>query len=422
MKSKINVEREVNWHFENKRVSRCYFFFIFMMYALVYMTKNCFNGALADIKASGVMSPSAAGFIVAMFYIVYTPLQIVGGMVTDRVSPELLIKIGIGGAAVANAIIFFNHNYYVMLVTWTLNAMVQFALWPAVYKIVSSQLCRSDRGFMIFLISMASSVGLLISYLVAAVLPSWEYNFLISALVLIALVIGMHIYDSYVSRYAIKDSPREERGNLEIKRDVSTASLLWRSGFFILLLTVLVRAVVSQGVQTLSPLMLVETFSAEPWLSNLLNTLIIICGIVGSLLVKFVLYPRIIKNEATGILIIMAIFLALGSMLLLTSSNMGATVVNLCLMSVIATVPTILTSYFNAGFAKYGKNGTAAGISNSAASLGFVISSYVITSIAENAGWNSVRLTWIGMLAVSVITMIPVVLMNLKFKRAEQDK
>ena len=48
---KINVNREVNWHFENKRVSRCYFFFLFAMYALVYMTKNCFNGALADIKA-----------------------------------------------------------------------------------------------------------------------------------------------------------------------------------------------------------------------------------------------------------------------------------------------------------------------------------------------------------------------------------
>ena len=418
---KINVNREVNWHFENKRVSRLYFFFIFMMYALVYMTKNCFNGALADIKASNIMSASEAGLIVAMFYIAYTPLQIVGGIVADKVSPECLIKIGIGGAAIANAVIFFNHNYYVMLVTWTLNAMVQFALWPSVYKIVSSQLCRSDRGFMIFLISMASSVGLLISYLVAAVLPSWEYNFLISALVLIALVIGMHIYDSYVSCYAIKDSPQEERGNLEIKRDVSTASLLWRSGFFILLLTVLVRAVVSQGVQTLSPLMLVETFSAEPWLSNLLNTLIIICGIVGSLLVKFVLYPRVIKNEAVGILIIMAIFLALGSMLLLTSSNMSATVVNLCLMSVIATVPTILTSYFNAGFAKYGKNGTAAGISNSAASLGFVVSSYGITSIAESAGWGAVRLTWIGMLAVSVATMIPVVFMYVSFKRREES-
>ena len=49
------------------------------------------------------------------------------------------------GGAVANAVIFFNHNYYVMLIAWTLNAVVQFALWPATYKIISSQLCRSDR-------------------------------------------------------------------------------------------------------------------------------------------------------------------------------------------------------------------------------------------------------------------------------------
>ena len=52
MKSELNVERDINLHFENKRVSRHFLLYIFLMYALVYMTKNCFNGALADIKAS----------------------------------------------------------------------------------------------------------------------------------------------------------------------------------------------------------------------------------------------------------------------------------------------------------------------------------------------------------------------------------
>ena len=90
----INIEHDINIHLENKVVSRRFFLYIFAMYSLVCMTKNCFNGALADIVTEGVLTKSQTGFITAMFYIVYTPLQIVGGIFADKFSPELMIKIG----------------------------------------------------------------------------------------------------------------------------------------------------------------------------------------------------------------------------------------------------------------------------------------------------------------------------------------
>ena len=48
------------------------------MYSIVYMTKNCFNAALADIVNEGILTKSQTGSITAAFYIVYAPLQIVG--------------------------------------------------------------------------------------------------------------------------------------------------------------------------------------------------------------------------------------------------------------------------------------------------------------------------------------------------------
>ena len=98
----INVERDVNIHLENKKVSRHFFVFLFLMYTFVYMTKNCFNAALADIVAEGVLTKSQTGFITAMFYVVYAPLQILGGIVADKYSPELMIKVGLIGGAGAN--------------------------------------------------------------------------------------------------------------------------------------------------------------------------------------------------------------------------------------------------------------------------------------------------------------------------------
>ena len=127
-------------HLENKKVSFMYFWIIWLMYALVYMTKNCYSAAMASIVSEGILTKSQTGLITALFYGVYGPLQIVGGIYADKYNPGKLIKIGLIGAGIANAIIFFNQNYYVMLIVWTFNAIVQFALYPAVFKIVSSQL------------------------------------------------------------------------------------------------------------------------------------------------------------------------------------------------------------------------------------------------------------------------------------------
>ena len=148
---------DTNIHFENKRASRIFFAFIWLMYALVYMTKSCFSGALASIVAEGSLTLTETSIISAAFYIAYTPLQIFGGIFADKYSPEKLIVIGLLGSAVSNVVIYFNQSFWVMLIAWDFSAIIQFALWPAVYKIMSSQLVRSDRSRMIFFVSLNKS-------------------------------------------------------------------------------------------------------------------------------------------------------------------------------------------------------------------------------------------------------------------------
>ena len=415
--STVNVEHDINIHLENKGVSRRFFIYIFAMYALVCMTKNCFNGALADIVSEGILTKSQTGFITAMFYIVYTPLQIVGGIVADKFSPERMIKIGLIGGAIANAIIFFNHNYYVMLISWILNGVVQFALWPSTYKIVSSQLCRSDRTYMIFIITMASYVGLVVSYIVAGVLPSWEYNFAFSALILFLLAIGLHIYDKYLDAYMKPDyKPVEIKNSAEPIRSVSTVSLFIRSGFFGMLIAVLGYTIVAQGAKTLFPIMIVETFGKSASLGNLLNTVIIISGIAGIFFLKFVLYPRFLKNEVFGMLIFMVLTAVLG-LTLIIATEFSVVVITFSSISFITSMVGLLVSYYNTAFVKYGKNGTAAGISNAGAALGYAISSYVIVKISELYDWDTVKIVWLALSLVSVISLALILPMWIRFKK-----
>ena len=176
----MNFLKDTDVHLENKRISRIFFAFIWIAYALVYMTKSSFSGALSAIVAEGELTLTQASLINAAFYGVYTPLQILGGVFADKYNPQRLILVGLVGSSVANLVIFLNQSFYVMLAAWIFNAIIQFALWPAIYKIISSQLVRSDRANMMFFISFASSGGLLVNYAVSAAIPRWNYSFAIS--------------------------------------------------------------------------------------------------------------------------------------------------------------------------------------------------------------------------------------------------
>jgi sugar phosphate permease len=103
----MKIMSDINIHVEDKRESRHFFVFLWLMYAVVYMTKNCFSGALSAIVAEGSLTLAQTTFISAAFYIAYTPLQILGGIVADRYSPEKMITVGLLGGAVCNTVIYF---------------------------------------------------------------------------------------------------------------------------------------------------------------------------------------------------------------------------------------------------------------------------------------------------------------------------
>ena len=411
----MKVMSDINIHLENKRESRGFFVFLWLMYALVYMTKNCFSGALSAIVAEGSLTLAQTTFISAAFYIVYTPLQILGGIYADKYSPEKMITVGLVGGAVCNTVIFFNQNYYVMLCSWVFNAIIQFALWPSVYKIMSSQLVRSDRGRMIFYMSFASSGGLIMTYITSALLPHWKYNFLVSAIILVVCAAVLVGYSQHLNPLMIKDkatsSPTTEQNGE--KKKVSTAKIFLISGFFTLLPAVLIRTMVENGTKTLSPTMLMQSYDdISASTGNLLSIFIIIAGVVGTLLIKLVLFPRIIKNEVTAYLIMMIAALPFTVVLRLVGELPAWLVIlSLSMISMSLSATHLLTQYFNLLYIPYGKNGTAAGILNAAASLGMVLQYCVFGSVAQEHGWATVTTLWIVMVLLGIffcaVTVIP---------------
>ena len=409
----MDAFKDTHIHLENKRKSRLFFAFLFLLYALVYMTKNCFGAALADIVSEGVLTKSQTGLITGAFYLVYAPLQIVGGVVTDRRNPERLIAVGLLGGALANAVIFFNHNFYVMLIAWSLNAVSQFALWPGVFKIISSQLVPSDRSRMIFLISFSSATGLLFGYIIAALTPSWNWNFAISAIVLLLLAVALLVISRSLSSSMLPDEPpaTEPAPNATVSVSasaMSTMRLFVMSGLFFVFAIAMLRMVIAQGIQTLSPTLLMESYeSVTPKTGNLLQTFIIISGMLGTLLTRTVLYPKYIRHEVKGQLWMFLACLPLSIVLLFIGRiSLWVAIPALCIILVALSAGSLLIQYYNIYFVPYGKNGTVAGIINAGASFGVVIANYGSLTLADNLGWGAVIVAWVAMIVITILCIL----------------
>lgn len=407
----MNLLSDVNIHFENKKASRAFFVFIWFMYAMVYMTKSCFSGALASIVAEGSLTLTETSIISAGFYIAYTPLQIFGGIFADKYSPEKLIVVGLLGSSLSNVIIFFNQSFWVMLSAWVFSAIIQFALWPAVYKIMSSQLVRSDRGKMIFFMSFASSGGLVLTYIISALLPDWRWNFAISAIILTVLAVALMIFCKCLNPIIKADAPpkviEELDPNDNPSLNISPVRVFVISGFFALLPAVLIRTMVEQGAKTLSPTMLSQSYdTVSPTLGNLLNILIIVSGVAGTLLLKLLIFPRLIKNEIACYLVLLGIAFPFTFVLRFVGVlPVGVIVFALCMASLFLSATHLLTQYFNMHFIKYGLNGTVAGIINAAASFGLVLNFCVFGPTAEIMGWQTVTTLWIVMVLVGAVSV-----------------
>ncbi len=407
-------------YISDHHISVLLFIFIWVMYAVVYMTKNCYTAAMASIVNEGIMTKSQTGLIAACFYLSYAPFQVVGGKLADKYPPEILLLIGLAGAALSNLLIYLNQNYIFMIVVWTFNGAIQFGIWPAVFKIVSSQLERSYRKKAIFLISLSSSVGLALAYITAAFIKQWQNNFLLSAILLFFFTAATAVVYFFINRNpdTYEEIPQEELPS--VKADpvstISTKKILFGAGLLYLLPAFIITDVVSLGVKNFAPTMLMESYeSISPMIGNFLNVFLIIAGVAGTFLVKLI-YPRFVKDELSGVrnvglinLPLIALCIFVGGSIVGIKISAPVTVIALCLISMTSAIMSVLRSYFSARFSKYGKNGEVAGIVNACSSLGIVVQSYGLAKVADAFNWATVftviAVLWVCFLLIATLVI-----------------
>ena len=395
------------------RKSLYLFAVIFIAYTLIYMTKNCFSAAMASIVSAGIMTKSETGLISALFYLVYAPAQILGGVAADKFSPSKLLLIGFVGAGISNLLVYFTSSYVAILIIWSFNALIQFGVWPSIFKIVSTELHDAHKMSGIFYIGMASTAGLALSYLLAVFIGNWKNNFLISAIVL--FVAAVFFYISYKLVEAdmeyrelspLKPSEKQLPSQTDEEKRPSLMKLITSSGLLLVFLASLIQSMMNLGLKALVPVMLMESYTdLTPAIANALNIILVFAAPIGMFCSRIPIFKK--RSSILSI----AFWFALSIPMVVTILFIGklplfleicALVIEMICMGAI----TLFQSYTIKKFEKFGCIGTLSGILNCMAALGIVLANYVFAKIADDFGWGFTTRCWLVLVVVALVLVL----------------
>ncbi len=390
---------------QNEKASLILFFVTVAIYSLVYMTKNCYSAAMVLLVNEGILTKTQTGVISAVFYLVYAPFQIVGGIAADKYSPFKLITVGVMGAAFCNLAIVFANNYYAMLLIWAFNGVVQFGVWPSVFKICASFLSPIHRHNAVFYATFTGTIGSALSYIIAGFVSTWRTNFVVSSIILfVCSFLWIFSYPYFKSQLSGEDklshgvAHMPEASITQKSSQYGTFKLIIVSGVALALLPIIINSMFAFGVQSLVPTMINESYkSVSPSIASFLAVFPIIFAVAGKYAMQYI-YKKKTYNEALALCTATLIMvIPLFVMTFVGRINYWIIIAMLSLVVAISGASGIITAaYIPLRFEKFGKVGTMSGLMNGMGALGIVCASFISPLIADTfGGWFEVVVSWL---------------------------
>ncbi len=402
---------------EQEKISAILFIAVWLVYMVISMTKSAYAATMASIISEKIFDKTQAGTINACFYVFYGGAQLLGFRLIDKISPMKFVSITIVGTLLSIIGMAVSKRFVMMLVCWSFCGLVQFAVWPAVLRIIAEYLEPSQKEKAMVYIAFSYCVGMLANYIIAGVVLSvahWRAVFWVTAVIL-SLTLALwqaaviKYKEGYTHQYEInkkalceKNKNKQSEGTVWGKQ--SFLKLIAVSGLIIMLLPSFIRTILDLGVKSWVPTMITEYYDVSPGFASMLTSVLVFINLGGIYIANW-MYPKKIKN--TVVAYGMCFLIALPLMVVLLWMGKIPLVVSVILLSGITTLMYSGHQFINviipAFFAKYNKTGSVAALLNAFASFGAVAANFGLGYIAEHYGWNGTIIIWIILATISFV-------------------
>ena len=254
----------------------------------------------------------------------------------------------------------------------------------------------------------------MISKLVAALVPYWKYNFLVSFLTLCILLVSWCMVYGYLKTKMVsvtenhmseKQYKLEKTGN----KESGTAKKIIATGFVGIVAIGIFRNMFGRAIAMLTPTILMESYEElSASTATILSIIMVLFSMIGLLLFRFI-QVKITRNEIMGI---MGLFISSIPLLILSSfvGNLHYmfVLISLSVCSLFFNIAGSFSDYIPMRYVLFEKSGTVAGVLNCAAGLGNVFAAYVFAYMAEFLPWRIVIFSWIVLLVVGIVLCLAI--------------
>ena len=396
-----------------EKASSNLFWCLFFIYICNVIGKTTYSAVTVALVDEAILTKTQAGLIGGLFWLLYAAGQFGGGFFAEKHNPYHLIKLTILSSTCANVLMAFQRNYLVMLLIWGVNGILQFGLWPAILKIVSTQIVEKQRTVAMARLGYCFCIGSIVSYILTACLLevlSWQYIFICCGIAngisYVATIVAQRRFATCLEQ--------QEQAQQEILQQKSqlTTQMVWKSGLIFFCVIMFVRSFLDSSIKNWMPTILVETYDVVPSFTLLLSVGLLITNIFGVTICTYI-YNRTRHDE---LYTLRFLYLAIAPMmfLLLQFDKLHIyvlTVLFSCITLLVYGSGPILMINYPFRFHMWGIASTVGGIINCFSALGNVAASYGSGYVADHFGWNSLMVIWlitVALVVVVTITLIPI--------------
>lgn len=392
---------------ESIRSQKIFFIICWITYFCTYIGRLNFTASLAEISMSSDFSKAELGMVSSGFFIGYGIFQLIWGFAGDRLNPVHMVFSGILGSGLLNLAMACAQSVGIMAVLWTLNGIVQAAVWSPLLKLTLDRL--PDEIAMRASIRYATTVplGTFAAYLLAAVCAlfgSWRTDFAISGAFLTVVAI---IWNRSMHVLAPNPIAKLAHGKNIMHTGNGTSVTIWLILIPICLAT-LVNGFIRDSVQTWMPSYLSELHGLDSFSSIALTLILPLVNLSGVYIGAFFndhLFHNEVLTSATAFscaaLFLLPVVLGLHIPLWLALILFG-----LCAAMMLA-VNTMFVTLVPVRLQFTGRTSTLSGILNSATYVGSALSGYGVGWVLENRGWDTVLTSWLlGLLLAAILCVI----------------
>lgn len=390
--------------------ARLLFVLCFIAYTAIYIGRKNFSACMSGMTSEGFLDNTLGGTVGTAFLAFYACGQFVNGLLGDKISPRIMVTVGLGGSSLANLAMGLNYVPALTPVIWAFNGYFCSMLWASIVRCISDWLPEDYHSAAGVNISVTLPLGSILSYLICAAAlewAGWRVAFICCSLILCAAAVFFFLGMSSLRTYCremdeqnaiIRQRVAQNNAAGGKASSLSLPMLFISTGLLFAIAAILFNGILKDGLDLWVPTLINQYFGMPESFSSLLTSVLPIFNLVGVIAARAI-NDRLFKNEmATSALFFGISVISFAPLLLLTSifgGNGGVPVAVTAVLLIAVTsasmlgANTLIITFMPFHFSAVGRSAAVTGILNSCSYAAASLSGVTIGFVSERFGWNA---------------------------------